>query len=147
MTVKVIAAVLVVLIAFGAGVYVGRLAPQLADAKAIIKNDAQNQKQESSDVQRINQEAVAFHDASLDPIPAPVVRVQYLAPTACVPGAPAARPSAPSAPLPGGHPPDPLPPPGPVDIGEPLVRIGHDADAQVDQLLDYIDTVCLKKRP
>jgi hypothetical protein len=145
LTVKVILIVVAVLALFFGGFYVGRLQPQLAAAKATIKRDAQNVKQESTDATRINAEAKAFKDASLDPIPAPVVRVQYRAAAACVSRATAAGPGADAAPaVSTGGPVDSVPGP---DIGRPLVLVGHTADSQIAQLQDYINHVCRVKAP
>jgi hypothetical protein len=134
-----------VLVLFFGGFYVGRLQPQLVAAKATIQRDGQNVKQESRDVQRINAEAKAFQNADLDPIAAPVVRVQYREASACVPRAAAAGSVADAATA--------VPAPGPVDsvsgpdIGRPLVLVGHTADAQVAGLQDYIAHVCRVKAP
>ena len=125
---------------FGAGYHFGGLGSQVRDAKAIISQDAKVQKQESADAMRINQEAAAFERAPLDPIAAPVVRVQYREAPACVPRAPATGS--------GPHVPALLPAPSVVDsvsgpdIGRPLVLVGHTCDAQVAGLQDYIAHVC-----
>jgi hypothetical protein len=145
MTVKAIAALVVALILFGGGFYVGRLEPQLSAAKATIKRDDQNVKQETTDAARINLEAKQFEQAPLDPIVAPLVRVQYREAAACVPRAPAARPGADAAAA--------VPAPSVVDsvsgpdIGRPLVLVGHVCDAQVAGLQDYITHVCRVKAP
>ncbi len=134
------AAVLALIVSFGGGVYVGRLQPQLAAAKATIKRNAINTAQESTDATRINSEAKQFAQAPLDPIAAPVVRVQYREASACVPRAATAGSGAHAAPD--------LPAPSIVDsvsgpdIGRPLVSVGHIADAQVAGLQDYITHVC-----
>jgi hypothetical protein len=143
--VKGIAVLLIALGLFGGGFYVGRMKPALAAARATIQRDAENQKQESIDAARINQEAHQMGQAPLDPIAAPVVRLQYVAAPASVPGAAAARPIAHGSPdIPAGHPVDPLPGP---DVGRPLVLVGHEADAQVAALQDYITHVCRVKAP
>lgn len=140
------AAVVFALIAsFGAGYHFGGLGCQLGDAKATVKQDAQNAQQESSDVQQINQEAQHFAQASLDPIPAPLVRVQYREAPACVPRAPAAGSGAHAAavvPAPSAV--DSVPGP---DLGRPLVLVGHICDAQVAGLQDYVNHVCRVKAP
>jgi hypothetical protein len=144
-TVKAIAALVVAMLLFGGGFYVGRLQPQLSAAKATIKRDDQNVKQESTDAARINLEAKQFEQAPLDPIVAPVVRVQYREAAACVPRA------APTGPVPHGTAAVPAPSvvdsvSGP-DIGRPLVLVGHVCDAQVTGLQDYINHVCRVKAP
>lgn len=143
--VKAGAIVLLAVLLFAGGFYVGRMKPALAAAQATVRRDAQNERQETTDAERINAEARRVEAAPLDPIAAPVVRVQYGAPTACVPRATPAGPVAHGAagvPAPG--PVDPLPGP---DIGRPLVLVGHEADAQVAALQDYINHVCRVPAP
>jgi hypothetical protein len=140
-TVKVILIAIAALVLFFAGFYVGRLAPKLADAKAEVKQLTQNQHQESTDVTRINAEAKSWADHQLDPVAAPVVRL-CIPPPAAVSRAAATRLIAPPAPLRAVNAPDLVPGP---DIGRPLVQLGHDADAQIDALWDYIDHVCRVK--
>jgi len=145
MTVKVILALVLAIALFAGGFYVGRLQPQLAAAKATIKRNAENTEQEQTDATRINLEAKQLAAAALDPIAAPVVRVLYGPPAACVPRTPASRPlpdAAPAVPAPG--PANSLPGP---DIGRPLVSVGHEADAQVAGLQDYITYVCRVPAP
>jgi hypothetical protein len=130
---------------FAGGFYVGRMKPALAAAQATVKRDAQNFKQETTDATRINAEAKQFAQAPLDPIVAPVVRVQYREAAACVPRAATAGS--------GAHDTAAVPAPGVVDsvsgpdIGRPLVLVGHVADAQVAGLQDYINHVCRVKAP
>jgi hypothetical protein len=140
------AAVVFALIAsFGAGYHFGGLGCQLVSAKATITQDTKVQKQESADATRINQEAAAFEQAPLDPIAAPVVRVQYREASACVPRAPATGSGAhAAAPVSAPGPADPVSGP---DIGRPLVLVGHTCDAQVAGLQDYIAHVCRVKTP
>ena len=143
MTAKLIGIGVALVLAFLGGLYVGHLAPELKDAKAEVKQISQNQTQEATDATRINVEAKTYAAHELDPIAAPVVRVLYAAGPA-VPRAAAAGPQLAPACLSAASTPAAVPGP---DIGRPLVQIGHDADAQVEALWDYIDHVCRVKAP
>lgn len=139
------AGALVLMGVFGLGYHFGSEACRLDDAKATVSEMARNQKQESTDVQRINAEATQLGQAVLDPLPAPVVRVCLYTPAITVPGAPTPGPESHAAPASRGA--DPLPARAGPDIGEPLVRVGHDSDAQVIALQDYITHVCRVPSP
>jgi hypothetical protein len=139
------AILLVLLLTFAGGFYVGRVGLEKDDARATVRRDAQNVRQEALDATRINQEAKRLADSELDPIAAPVVRLQYLAPTACVLRAPTPGPLPHGTPvLPAASPVGPVPGP---DVGRPLVQIGHACDAQVAGLEDYIEHVCRVPAP
>jgi len=138
---------LVLMAVFGLGYHFGAEAYRLDDATATVQQLTHNATQESKDAQQINEEAAHLAAAALDPVAAPVVRVYYPPPAAVVSRATASGPIPACPSLPAGHPADPLPAARSVDIGKPLVQLGHDADAQIDQLLDYIDHVCRVPAP
>lgn len=127
---------------FFAGYHFGTLAPKLAAAKTELKQEAAQEVKATKDQAIIAEEAKTYEAATdpLKPIAAPHLSVCYYAPLARVPSA-----------LPAGSgvnagsavraPDTPNPVPGP-DIGRPLVQIGHNADAQLAGLRDYIEHVC-----
>lgn len=137
--IRLYAAAIFTLLLVAGGWYVGHLGPALKDARATVKAQAQNQQQEVTDANTINAEVAKLAASALDPIVAPVVRVQYAAP-ACLPAA-----AAPAGRGDGGPdlraPAAPHPVPGP-DIGGPSVRVGKTCDAQVSALQDYVLKVC-----
>lgn len=141
-------ALFLLILSFGAGWHFGGQSGRLADSTAVVKQEAHVITQEVTDTAIINAEAKTYAAAQIDPIAAPVVSVCHYTPTAAVPRTATAGPlphgtadlSAPGA---RGA----LSAPGPVDIGEPLVRVGHNADAQVAALEDYIEHVCRVPAP
>lgn len=99
--------------------------------------------QHGKDVTTTQNEGQTFEAAKTAPVaPAPVVSL-------CSPlhrpakQAPATPTSSPDAKAPGGATPEELPPVR-WDT-EPIVRIGHEADAQIAGLQDYITNVCRPK--
>jgi hypothetical protein len=147
MTVKWIGILLGLALAFGAGYHFGGLAPKLAQAKAQIKQETAAQTKDTKDQATVAQEARTYEAATdpLLPVAAPAVRVCHYTPVASVPSAdPAGSGTDAAAPVRAANPPDPLPGP---DIGRPLVQIGHNADAQIAGLQDYIEHVCQARAP
>jgi hypothetical protein len=139
MSATAIGVLVAIVLAFLAGWHFGRQGLELKDANQVVKQEvAQDQKRER-DQTTIAQEGKAYADATdpLAPLPAPVVRLCYSAP------APPPRPArpAPDAPVASGKP-DPVPLQAGPDVGPALVRVGHDADAQIAGLQDYITKVC-----
>jgi hypothetical protein len=138
-------ALVLLVLSFGAGWHFGGESGKLAESKAVAKQEAQVITQTATDTSTINTEAKAYAAAQIDPVAAPVVSLCHYTPAAAVLGAAAAG----SGPHVAPHVPAPGPPaalPGP-DIGRPLVQVGHDADAQVAGLQDYIEHVCRVKAP
>lgn len=137
--------VLLVLVFFG-GYHFGALAPKLAAAKTELKEEAAAEVKDTKDQATVAQEAKTYEaatDPALDPVAAPRVSMCYYAPA--LPSAnPAGSGAHASAPIP--EPATQPAVPGP-DIGRPIVQIGHDADAQVAGLQDYISHVCQAKAP
>jgi hypothetical protein len=140
MWVKVILIALVALVLFFAGFYVGRLQPELKDARATVSQMTQNQAKAVTEAGTINQEAATYAKTLADPAPvdAPHVSLCHYAPAA-VPKTTTPRPGADEAPA--VRKPDPSPP---RDVGPPLVKIGRDSDAHVKALQDYITKICLR---
>jgi hypothetical protein len=139
------AIVLLVAVFFG-GYHFGKLAPQLAAAKTELKQEAAAQVTETKDNAIVAQEAKTYEaatDPALDPVAAPRVSMCYYAPlTPMLRSAPAGSGVNASAPVRAADPEPPVPGP---DIGRPLVQTGHDANAQVAGLQDYITKVCQAK--
>jgi hypothetical protein len=109
-----------------------------ADKVAVATQEAHNAAILVNQQQTIAQEKKAYEDALLQPVAAPVVRLCI--PAGTLPQTIHAAPGAHAAPaLPAGGPINPVP-----DVGRPLMQQGHDADAQVIALQDYIKNVCLK---
>lgn len=141
----VIAALALAIGAFFFGYHQGGLSCQLKDARTVVKETDQNLKSAAADAVTVNQEAKTYAAAPLDPIAAPVVRVCRYTPADRVPAAATAGSLADGSPSVRGTPaPDPHLSAGP-DIGEPVVREGHIANAQVIGLQDYIARICLAK--
>lgn len=133
-----------VLLVFCLGFHFGGVGPKLAAAQALEKLQAAEQKKTDVDETTIANEAKAYEAASIDPIPAPIVRLCYAAPTATVPDASTAGPRA-HAPVSSAGANPVLGQTGP-DIGPALLRTAHLADAQVTELQDYIHKVCLAEK-
>jgi hypothetical protein len=131
-------------LAFGAGYHFGGLAPKLAAAKTELKQEAASQAKDAKDEAIIAREAKTYEAATdpLLPIAAPVVRVCYYTPVSSA--KPPGSGTDAAAPVRAANPPDPVPGP---DIGRPLVQIGHNADAQIAGLQDYIEHVCQASAP
>lgn len=132
---------------FFGGYHFGTLAPKLAAAKTEIKQEAAEQKKDTADRTTVEKEAKTYEAATdpLQPIAAPTVRVCYYAPLPTVPSTHAAGSGVNAGPpVRAANPPDPVPGP---DIGRPLVQIGHNADAQLAGLRDYIEHVCQARAP
>lgn len=130
---------------FMVGHHYGALAPELAQAKTEVKQEAAQDTKRAKDETTVAQEAKTYEaatDPALAPVTAPVVRLcKYT-----IVSSPNPAGSGADAKLPVRAP-DPQPSvPGP-DIGRPLVQIGHNADAQVAGLQDYIARVCQAKAP
>jgi hypothetical protein len=139
------AATFLLILSFGAGWHFGGESGKLADTRAVATQEAGVIKQSASDAAIINAEAQTYAAAQIDAIAAPAVSVCHYTPTAAVLRATPAGPQphgAPDLPAPG----PPAAVPGP-DIGRPLVSIGHNADAQVAALQDYIQHVCRVPAP
>jgi hypothetical protein len=138
-------ALVLLVLSFGVGWHFGGESGQLAESKAVAKQEAQVITQSATDTSTINTEAKTYAAAQIDPVAAPVVSLCYYTPAAALLGAPAtgSGPHA-AAQLPAPGPQPALPGP---DVGRPLVQVGHDADAQVAGLQDYIEHVCRVKAP
>jgi hypothetical protein len=135
------AIVLLVAVFFG-GYHFGKLAPQLAEAKTEIRQEAAEDVKVAKDQTTVAEEAKTYEaatDPALTPVIAPRLSVCYYAPLqghASGSGADA------KPPVRAPDPPNPVPGP---DIGRPLVQISHNADAQIAGLQDYISKVCQAK--
>lgn len=130
---------------FFGGYHFGTLAPKLAEAKTELKQDAAEQKKDTTDQATVAQEAKTYEaatDPALAPVSAPHVSVCYYAPLVQS----HATGSGVNAGPPVRAPDRPDPVPGP-DIGRPLVQISHNADAQIAGLQDYIAKVCQGGHP
>ncbi len=123
--------------------HMGGESTRLKVATAEVHTEVQAQQKDNHDRITVAQEAKTYEAATdpLEPIAAPIVRM-------CI--VPIASPAVPSAHSAGSgdhataavREPDP-PVPTVVDWNtEPLVRAGHNADAQVIALQDYITHVC-----
>ena len=98
---------------------------------------------EASDSEIIKQEATNYAAATTAPVLKPVRVYIHVAPPPDVPSPPAARPSADASPTDGGS--DHGGPVPTQSFGPELQAIGHDADAQIAGLQDYISKVCLAR--
>lgn len=119
----------------------GGLAPKLAEAKAEIKVDQQQDAKRVTDTKTVAQEAKAYDDAkAADPDPAelPDVRVCYYK---AAPNVPSRGPARPGPDAPPALRQGPTQDPGP-DIAPAIVHTGNVANAQVAGLQDYINRVC-----
>jgi hypothetical protein len=143
-----IGGILLLVADFFAGYHFGGLAPKLATANTVIKQEAAEQAKDTKDQATVAQEAKTYEaatDPALDPIAAPRVSMCYYAPSPTLPSTNTSGSGAhASAPVPAAAAPDPVPGP---DIGRPIVQVGHDANAQVAGLQDYIERVCQAKAP
>jgi len=134
-----------VIAAFLAGWHFGRQGLELKDAKTEVKQEAAQDTKRRTDEGTVAQEAKTYEAATdpLAPLAAPIVRMcDYSTP---VPTAHPAGSGAHEAPaLRAADPPVPA-----VTLWhtEPLVRDGHNADAQVVGLQDYIAHVCQAHAP
>ena len=126
--------------------HMGGESTRLKVATAQVHQEVQAQQKDNHDRTTVAQEAKTYEAAALDPIAAPDVRVCHYTPApAPVPSTHPAGPRT-DAPAPSREP-DPVPDvPGP-NIGPPLVRSAHLADAQVKGLQDYITHVCQARAP
>lgn len=139
------AALFFLILSFGAGWHFGGQSGKLSDVRHVATQEAGVIKQTATDTATINAEARSYAAAQIDPIAAPAVSLCHYTPAATVPRAAAAGPlphAATDLPAPSTR----AALPGP-DIGRPLVSIGHDADAQVIALQDYIAHVCRVPAP
>lgn len=136
----------VVLAAFGAGWYFGRQGIELKDSKQIVKQEVAQDSKRRTDEGTVAQEAKTYEAATdpLAPLPAPIVRMCDYS----TPAVPSPHPAGS-----GAHAPPALraaDPPVPAVVEwdtKPLVRDGHNADAQVAGLQDYIAKVCQAHAP
>lgn len=147
MSVKTIASLVALVLAFLAGWHFGRQGLELKDSKAEVKQAAAVQAKQTTDQKTVATEAKTYEAATdpLAPLPAPIVRMcDYRAPTAV----PSPHPAGPGAHAPAAVRTADPPVPAVVEWHtEPLVRDGHNADAQIAGLQDYIARVCQAKAP
>ena len=137
-------AIVLLVLTFLAGMHFGKLQPELAQAKTEIRSEAAADAKAINDQAIVAQEAKTYEaatDPALSPVRAPHVSVCYYAP---LQGHAAGSGVDAGPPVRAANPPDPVPGP---DIGQPLVQIGHNADAQLEGLRDYIARVCLSGKP
>lgn len=139
MTYKLIAGFVLLIGTFFFGYHQGRLALEVKDEKAVITQERHNEETQKIEDSTIAIEAKTYEDAILQPVAAPVVRLCTNSRALPAPR-PAATEAHGEAPGRASDQPDLIQGP---DIGRPLVAIGHDADAQIAGLQDYITRVCL----
>jgi hypothetical protein len=141
------AAVLLVLYS-GFWYHLGGLGTRERVAVAQVKQEKAQDTKRTIDEATVAKEAKTYEaatDPELSPVSAPSVRLCHYTPVASVPGA--------NAPGSGAHASAPVPAPAPAaalpgpDIGRPVLQVGHDADAQIAGLQDYIEHVCQAHAP
>ena len=113
--------------------------------KVVAKNDAKVAGQEAAAAVTGKQIGDTYADAIHQPVVAPVYRVQ---PQSCSSSARQVLPASSPGPAVGGASEhgaeNPGQPPATWDSA-PVVQAGHDADAQINGLLDYIERECKPK--